>query len=142
MHCPWVMFVTSNSFDRVLKTHWRVSARETSQLPKKDKLTLLPSDNSKADKQQLYNESVNKRTVTLTSFKSIWNQQCSYLKIMKLSTDLSQKHSYLITNSANILEEQEIERIQLYENHVKIVKVERDYFRQQCGESASTFHVM
>ena len=61
---------------------------------------------------------------------------------MKPSTDLSQKHSYLITNSANISEEQEIERIQLYENHVKAVKVEQDYFRQQCEESASTFHVM
>ena len=112
---------------------------------KKENCTLLPSDNSKADIHQLYNEAAtlsNKRTVSLTSFKSIWNQQCPYLLIMKPSTDLCQKcqkHSYLITNSANISEEEKIERIQSYENHVKTVKVERDYYRQQCEESASTF---
>ena len=64
---------------------------------------------------------------------------------MKPSTDICQicqKHSYLITNSAYISEEEKIERIQLYENHVKIVKVEPDYCRQQCEESASTFQSM
>jgi hypothetical protein len=55
------------------------------------KVTLLPTDKTKADIHQIYQEaakSLNHRVISLSEFKQLWLEQCPQIILMKPATDL------------------------------------------------------
>ena len=110
-----------------------------------EKYILLPSDLNKADihsefcKVALAN---GYRGVCLSEFKRLWLEHCPYLIVMKPSTDLCvkcQKHVHAVKNSGNLCEEEKIEKLELYQNHIEKVKCQRDHYRNQCEVTKAEF---
>ena len=55
------------------------------------KVTLFPSDKTKADIHQIYQETaklLNYRVISLLEFKQLWLEQCPQIILMKPATDL------------------------------------------------------
>jgi len=98
-----------------------------------EKCFLLPSDLSKADIHEMYNnaaEQASFRKVCLSEFKKIWQQQRPYLIIMKPATDLCLKcqlHVSVLSKLGNVTEEDKLAKIDTFNIHIGNVKKERDY---------------
>ncbi|KAJ8316733.1 hypothetical protein KUTeg_005679 [Tegillarca granosa] len=112
------------------------------------KVTLLPSDRTKADIHSEYikaaKESSN-RIISLSEFKKVWLEQCPVIVVMKPSTDLCsscQNYNVNLTKSENLDEEQKSELVARYQRHLEKAKLQRDYFRDQCSETKENFSNM
>ncbi|XP_063432029.1 uncharacterized protein LOC134714592 isoform X1 [Mytilus trossulus] len=109
------------------------------------KVTLLPSDKTKADIHQIYQEaasSLNYRAISLSEFKKLWLEQCPQIVLMKPATDLCsacQSFTVSLSNTGNMTEEEKTILLQNYGGHVEKVKKQRDYYRDQCQESKENY---
>ncbi|XP_053378468.1 uncharacterized protein LOC128548102 [Mercenaria mercenaria] len=110
-----------------------------------EKYILLPSDRNEADIHALYSAAAEEnafRNVCLSEFKKIWLEQCPYLLIMKPSTDLClkcQKYVQSIRNSGNLTEEQKLEKLHVYQDHIDKVKCQRDHYRLQVESTKQQY---
>ncbi|CAG2242835.1 CHT1 [Mytilus edulis] len=109
------------------------------------KVTLLPSDKTKADIHQIYQEaasSLNYRAISLSEFKKLWLEQCPQIVLMKPATDLCsacQSFTVSLSNTGNMTEEEKTILLQNYGGHVVKAKKQRDYYRDQCQESKENY---
>ena len=108
------------------------------------KAVLLPSDKTKADIYQDYVNAAGEmfRKVCLSEFKTIWLEQCPHILIMKPASDLCHKcQTYVtgISNSGNLTEEEKVEKLRNYKDHLDKAKTQRDQYREQCEEAKSVF---
>jgi hypothetical protein len=112
------------------------------------KVTLLPSDKTKADIHQEYLKAASDmgyRTVCLSEFKKVWLDFTPNIVVMKPATDVCgscQQYSSTISNSGNMEEEEKVNILRQYETHLDKAKTERDYYRNQCQQSKETFNNM
>lgn len=78
-----------------LKNGLPLPGRQPNYSARGDKvLLLLPSDKTKSDIWELYNQAVkmlNYRQVSLSEFKKVWLEQTPHILIMKPATDLCPK---------------------------------------------------
>ena len=108
------------------------------------KVVLLPSDKTKADIHQDYLNAAGDtyRKVCLSEFKTIWLEQCPYTLIVKPASDLCHKcQSFVrgISNSGNLTEEEKVEKLTEYKDHLDKAKSQRDQYRDQCEEAKTVF---
>ena len=109
------------------------------------KVTLLPSDKTKADIHQIYQEaakSLNYRVISLSEFKQLWLEQCPQIILMKPATDLCsacQGFTVSLSKTGNLQEEEKALMLQKYGDHLEKAKKQRDYYRDQCQESKENF---
>ncbi|CAG2254138.1 unnamed protein product [Mytilus edulis] len=109
------------------------------------KVTLLPSDKTKADKHQIYQEaasSLNYRAISLSEFKKLWLEQFPKIVIMKPATDLCsacQSFTVSLSNTGNMTEEEKTILLQNYGGHVEKAKKQRYYYRYKGKESKDNF---
>jgi hypothetical protein len=99
------------------------------------KVTLLPSDKTKADIHQIYQEaakSLNYRVISLSEFKQLWLEQCPQIILMKPATDLCsacQGFTVSLSKTGNLQEEEKALMLQKYGDHLEKAKKQRDYYR-------------
>lgn len=112
------------------------------------KVTLLPSDKTKADIHQIYQEaaaSLSFRSISLSEFKRLWLEQCPHIVLMKPATDLCstcQNYSVNLSKTGNLSEEEKSVIIQKYGEHIERAKKQRDHYREQCQESKLNFELL
>lgn len=110
------------------------------------KVILLPSDKTKADIHQEYikaAEEMQYRKVCLSEFKTLWLEQCPHILIVKPATDLCHKcQTYVnsISKSGNLTEEEKVEKLREYQDHLDKAKTQRDQYRDQCEAAKSVFN--
>ena len=101
------------------------------------KVILLPSDKSKADIFEMYNSTATElgfRLIALSTFKKLWLEHCPTLLIIKPATDLCSKcqlYSVKLSNGGNETEEEKLEDLRKYNDHISKAKLQRDYYRSQ-----------
>ena len=109
------------------------------------KVMLLPSDKTKTDIYQLYTTATSEtgiRQVAQSTFYKLWSEHCPTLVIIKPATDLCtkcQNYSTKLTNSGNLSEEEKMEDLRLYNDHIQKAKIQRDYYRTQVEESKTQY---
>ena len=109
------------------------------------KVVLLPADKTKADIHQDYMkaaEEMQYRKVCLSEFKAIWLEQCPHILIVKPASDLCHKcqtYVSVISKSGNLTEEEKVEKLREYQDHLDKAKTQRDQYREQCEEAKSQF---
>ena len=109
------------------------------------RVILLPSDKSKADIFELYNSTASElgfRHIALSTFKKLWLEHCPTLLIIKPATDLCSKcqlYSAKLSNGGNETEEEKLEDLMQYNNHISKAKLQRDHYRSQVEESKDVY---
>ena len=102
---------------------------------------LLPSDKTKTDIYQIYLTATLEtgvRQVGQSTFCKLWGEHCQTLVIIKPATDLCtkcQNYSTKLSNGGNLTEEEKIEDLRLYNDHIQKAKVQRIHYRAQVEES-------
>ncbi|KAJ8304603.1 hypothetical protein KUTeg_018186 [Tegillarca granosa] len=91
------------------------------------KVTLLPSDRTKAD--------IHKSVVRAMPCDCC-NETVNYL------CSSCQNYNVNLTKSGNLDEEQKSELVASYQRHLEKAKLQRDYFRDQCSETKENFSSM
>ena len=105
------------------------------------KVMLLPSDKTKTDIYQMYLTATLEtgvRQVGQSTFCKLWGEHCPTLVIIKPATDLCtkcQNYSTKLSNGGNLSEEEKMEDLRLYNDHIQKAKVQRDHYRAQVEES-------
>ena len=105
------------------------------------KVMLLPSDKTKTDIYQMYLTATLEtgvRQVGQSTFCKLWGEHCPTLVIIKQATDLCtkcQNYSTKLSNGGNLSEEEKMEDLRLYNDHIQKAKVQRDHYRAQVEES-------
>ncbi|XP_062591990.1 uncharacterized protein LOC134253485 [Saccostrea cucullata] len=109
-------------------------------------LLLLPSDKTKSDVWELYNQAAvmqNYRKVSLSEFKKIWLEQMPHILIMKPATDLCpkcQRYVHNITNAGNLSEDEKKTMLEEYTCHLDRAKEQKEYYRERCLQSKDLYH--
>ena len=105
------------------------------------KVMLLPSDKPKTDIYQMYLTATSEtgvRQVGQSTFYKLWSEHCPTLVIIKPATDLCtkcQNYSTKLSNGGNLSEEEKMEDLRLYNDHIQKAKIQRDYYRTKVEES-------
>lgn len=104
-------------------------------------LKLLPTDCTKAKVYRDYCVAVkalNRRVVSLVSFRRIWREVAPFVVTMRPATDLCwtcQKFQRKISEAANRSDEEKAELHRLATDHLEKAGTERNYYQQVCKES-------
>ena len=111
-------------------------------------LLLLPSDKTKSEICDLYNEAARVegyRQISLSEFKKIWLEQCPNILIMKPATDLCpkcQRYVHNISIAGNLTEEEKKVILEEYTEHIDRAKGQREYYKSKCMQSKDTFSTL
>lgn len=129
-----------------LKNGLPLPGRQPNYSTRGDKvLLLLPSDKTKSDIWELYNQAatmLNYRQVSLSEFKKVWLEQTPHILIMKPATDLCpkcQRYVHNISNAGNLSEEEKKSMLDEYTCHLDKAKQQREYYRERCLLSKELF---
>ena len=111
-------------------------------------MLLLPSDKTKSEICDLYNEAARVegyRLISLSEFKKIWLEQCPNILIMKPATDLCpkcQRYVHNISIAGNLTEEEKKVILEEYTEHIDRAKGRREYYKSKCMQSKDTFSTL
>lgn len=109
------------------------------------KVVLLPSDKTKADIYEQYNSvapELGLRKISQRSFYRLWHEHCPTLLIIKPASDLClrcQKHSVKLSNGGNLTEEEKLQDLRDYNEHISKAKLQRDYYRSQVEDAKTQY---
>lgn len=112
------------------------------------KVMLLPSDKSKADIFYLYTSAASElgfRQIALSTFKKLWLEHCPTLLVIKPASDLCTKcqlYSAKLSKGGNQTEEEKIEDLRRYDDHVTKAKLQRDHYRNQVEDSKLQYNAL
>jgi len=106
---------------------------------------LLPSDQGVYDIHLKYEEAAKlsgMRSISLKTFRRIWNDLCPHIALAKPATDLCQKcqvYANEISKGGRLDDDGKSKLLAEYDKHITATKIQRDFYRNQLSDSKTVY---
>ena len=114
----------------------------------KSKALLLPSDISKSEVYRQYKQActdeLSHKPVSWAKFHNIWSTILPHVDTMKPSSDLCfecQQHATQVLHSANETEQEKVRKLEMYQQHIKAARMQREHYNNQCKEAKAKWEL-